>query len=256
MNRRSFLTTIAGGAMLGAASLSPLLQNSAVAKGRAPIKAICFDAFPLFDPRAIFSLVKTLVPDQGETFSEMWFNKIFAYSWLRNSGDQYTDFTSVIADALNYTSTRLAVDLSNDTREQLTDIWYNLQLWPDARAAIESFSEQGIKLAFLSNLTEKMLRANTRRNGVEDQFEIYLSTDNVRAFKPSPRAYQMGVDAFELPKENIAFAAFGAWDAVGASWFGYPTVWVNRFDRPAENLDSGAITSGRDISVLTNFVKA
>jgi len=31
-----------------------------------------------------------------------------------------------------------------------------------------------------------------------------------------------------LRKEEIVFAAFGGWDAVGAKWFGYPTFWVNR----------------------------
>jgi 2-haloacid dehalogenase len=37
--------------------------------------------------------------------------------------------------------------------------------------------------------------------------EPHLSTDRVKAFKPDPRAYQMGVDAFKLKKEEIAFAA-------------------------------------------------
>jgi len=38
-----------------------------------------------------------------------------------------------------------------------------------------------------------------------------LSTDRVRAYKPDPRAYQMGVDAFGLPRDAIAFGAFGGW---------------------------------------------
>ena len=99
-----------------------------------------------------------------------------------------------------------------------------------------------------------MLRINARSSGIEESFEFYLTTDKVRAFKPSPTAYQMGVDAFKLPKKNIAFAAFGAWDAVGASWFGYPTVWVNRFGLPEENLDANGITVGRGIDTLTEFV--
>jgi len=41
-----------------------------------------------------------------------------------------------------------------------------------------------------------------------------------------------------LQKQEIAFAAFGAWDAAGAKWFGYPTVWVNRGGVPAEELDA------------------
>lgn len=135
------------------------------------------------------------------------------------------------------------------------EVWLQLKPWPDFSAALKIFKDKGIRLAFLSNLTEEMLRINTKKSGIEDAFEFYLSTDNVSAFKPHPRAYQMGVDAFNLPKKNIAFAAFGSWDAVGASWFGYPTVWINRFGLPAENLDSGVITTGRDITTLVDFVK-
>lgn len=55
-----------------------------------------------------------------------------------------------------------------------------------------------------------------------------LSTDRVRAFKPDPRACQMGVEGLGLRREEIVFAAFGRWDAAGAKAFGYPTFWVNR----------------------------
>ena len=46
----------------------------------------------------------------------------------------------------------------------------------------------------------------------------------------------MAVDAFRIPKEQIAFAAFAGWDAAGAKWFGYRTFWVNRAGQPAEVL--------------------
>ena len=73
-----------------------------------------------------------------------------------------------------------------------------------------------------------MLDAVVKNSGLEGFFEGHLCTDKVGVFKPDPRAYQMGVDAFGLKKEEIAFAAFAGWDAAGAKWFGYPTFWVNR----------------------------
>ena len=42
--------------------------------------------------------------------------------------------------------------------------------------------------------------------------------------------------AFGIHREQILFAAFAAWDAVGAKWFGFPTVWVKRLNSPAEEL--------------------
>jgi len=99
-----------------------------------------------------------------------------------------------------------------------------------------------------------MLRMNAKNSGIENVFEFYLSTDRVEAFKPDPRAYQMGVEAFGLPKENIAFAAFAGWDASGATWFGYPTIWLNRLDQPTENLDTNSIIMEKNMGGLVDFV--
>ena len=84
-----------------------------------------------------------------------------------------------------------------------------------------------------------MLRSCLEYSGLNGMFEHLLSTDKVREFKPSPRAYQMGVDAFRMNREEILFVAFGGWDAIGAKSFGYPTYWANRMMAPAEQL--GAI---------------
>lgn len=67
-------------------------------------------------------------------------------------------------------------------------------------------------------------------------YEHVLSTDAIRTFKSDPRAYQIGVDAFALRREEIAFAAFGGWDAADAKWYGHATFWVNRLKLPVEGL--------------------
>jgi 2-haloacid dehalogenase len=62
------------------------------------------------------------------------------------------------------------------------------------------------------------------------------AADRVRAYKPDPRAYRMAIDHFGLPREQIAFAAFGGWDAAGAKTFGYWTYWCNRLRTPVKVL--------------------
>lgn len=86
--------------------------------------------------------------------------------------------------------------------------------------------------------------------------EASLSTDSVRVYKPDPRAYQMGIDAFILKREEFVFAAFGGWDAAGAKLFGYPTFWVNRLNLPVEELGVAPDPIGRNLTDLADFVKA
>jgi 2-haloacid dehalogenase len=64
----------------------------------------------------------------------------------------------------------------------------------------------------------------------------------------------MGPDAFKLPKEEIAFAAFAGWDAAGAKWFGYPTFWVNRAKTPVEELGVVPDGVGSGMADLVKFV--
>ena len=71
-----------------------------------------------------------------------------------------------------------------------------------------------------------------------------------------PRAYQMAVDAFGLKREAILFAAFAGWDASGAKWFGFPTVWVNRMKSPAEELSVVPDVMCNDLSGLVTFATA
>ncbi len=111
-------------------------------------------------------------------------------------------------------------------------------------------------MAFLSNLTDAMLDAVVKNSALEGFFEPHLSTDKVKAFKPDPRAYQMGLDAFKLRKEEIAFAAFAGWDAAGAKWFGYPTFWVNRSNAPVEELSATPDGMGSGLGDLVKFVLA
>lgn len=248
-DRRRFLqiSSILG---LSVVSLRVLAMHPSILSGK--IKAVAFDGFPIFDPRSVLAAANSIYPgvqDLGQT----WFTKIFAYTWLRTSGKRYTNFLQVAEQALDHTIAARGLTMTNDRRAELMGTWMELKLWPDVFEALEALATQGIHLTFLSNLTEEMLRTNARANGIESAFE-YLSTDRVSAFKPDPRAYQMGVDLFNLPKEEIAFCAFAAWDAAGASWFGYPTVWVNRLQQEAERLNQRDVIEGKDLGTLINLV--
>ena len=127
----------------------------------------------------------------------------------------------------------MKLELSGAQRDQLMQSYLGLKAWPDVAPGLKKMRDAGIRMAFLSNFTAEMLEAAVRNSGLQGMFEDHLTTDRVKAFKPDPRAYQMGVDAFGMKKEEIAFAAFAGWDVAGAKWYGYPTFWVNRAERAA-----------------------
>lgn len=253
LDRRAFTVL----ATAGVAAVAIKMPGKPVHAGtRSKIKAIAFDGFPIIDARPVFTLVEEIFPGKGLELSNAWRTRQFEYTWLRTLGGNYADFWHVTEDALVFAAKIAKVELSAEQRDRLMQSYLSLKAWPDALPALKQFRDAGIRMAFLSNLTNAMLDAVIRNSALEGFFEDHLSTDRVRAFKPDRRAYQMGVDAFKLPKAQIAFAAFGGWDAAGAKWFGYPTFWVNRTDVQAEELGVVPDGVGTGLGDLAKFVIA
>lgn len=232
-----------------AATLAP----AAYGQARTPVQAIGFDGFVVFDPRPIAVLTEQLYPGKGDALGALWRTRQFEYTWLRTLTGRYTDFWTVTQDALVYAAAAAKVELTGEKRDRLMQAFLELKAYPDVAPGLRALRDAGIRLAFLSNLTQPMLKAAVASAGLEGLFDEYLSTDRVRAFKPDPRAYQMGIDGFGLPREAIAFAAFGGWDAAGAKSFGYRTFWANRLHLPVEELGVRPDAIGDNLQALVRF---
>jgi 2-haloacid dehalogenase len=75
----------------------------------------------------------------------------------------------------------------------------------------------------------------------------------VRAFKTDPRAYGLGPSTLGLAAKQILFVSSNGWDAIGATWFGYTTLWVNRAGLPLEQLDTSPTRTGSSLRDVLGF---
>ena len=210
--------------------------------------------FVLFNPDSIVSVVDQVVPGKGREFTNLWRTRQFEYSWLRSITSRYVDFSAITEDALLYTASAMHVDLTAMQRQRLLDAYLHLTPWPDTSDALRRLRESDVRVITIANLTPMMLRANAERAGLTTFFEALVSTDANHIYKPDPRAYQLGVERLKLSKREIVFAAFAGWDAAGAKSFGYPTVWVNRFNQPLEQLGVRPDRTVVDLKGLLDFV--
>jgi 2-haloacid dehalogenase len=250
LNRRHFLGLTAGSVLAGPFSTVCLTAEASQSR----FKAVAFDAFPIFDPRPIGALAEALLPGNGQALMNAWRVRQFEYQWLRALGGRYVDFLQATNDSLAFAINQLRLDVPSAKREQLMAEWSQLKVWPDAGAAIKVLHDAGLRLAFLSNMTSRVLTSGLREAKLDGMFEAVISTDRIRSYKPDPRAYQMGVDTLGLRKEEILFVAFAGWDVAGAKWFGYPTFWANRTGAPQEELGVEADAAGADLAALLSFV--
>jgi 2-haloacid dehalogenase len=240
----------------GAVALTGPVASSPPAPARTLAKAIAFDTFPIFDPRPVFAVAEELYPGRGADLSQEWRTRQFEYAWLRTLEGRYADFWTVTQDALAYAMRKLSLAANADKTSRLMNTYLGLKPWPDVIPVLKALKDEGIRLGFLSNFTREMLTSCIVASGLDGMFELLLSTDRVKAYKPDPRAYQMGVDVFGLQREHIVFAAFAGWDAAGAKSFGYPTFWVNRLNAAPEELGVVPDGTGKDLRDLMTFVNA
>ena len=249
LDRREFLN-------LAAVGLTATVLPGARAEDNAALrfKAIAFDGFPIFDLRPVAAIAETTFPGNGQALMNAWRTRQFEYQWLRALAGHYADFRQATEDSLVFAARSLKLDLRPEARDTLMFAYSNLAVWPDVPSALGALRKAGVRLAILSNVTERMLQDGIKRSGVDGLFEAVLSTDRIKTYKPDPRAYQMGIDALHLRREEILFVPFAGWDAAGAKWFGYPTFWVNRLGSPAEELDVTIDGSGPDLNALVKFV--
>ena len=257
MSRRQFLEVVGAAALTaacgpGAGAAGGERRAAQAAAGPRRIRAVAFDLFTLFDPRGVEARVAEVV-GAGSALAGTWKTRLFEYCWIRAASGKYVDFERMVKDSLTYAAATHQVALSEPARARLESVFTELSLWPDTAATLSALKQRGLRLAPLANYAPRMIERLLGRAGIREMFEDLVSTDRARTYKPDPRAYALAETAFGLSREEIAFAAFGGWDAAGAKWHGYPTFWVNRFQAAPEELVE-ADASGPDLTVLAAWL--
>ena len=193
------------------------------------IRALVFDLYgTLYDVHSVRSLCEKLYPGKGDAISKMWRQKQLEYTWMRTLMNQYKDFETATLDALRYTCGALHLTLDAANEKLLCDEYLQLSPYPEVPAALAQLKAAGFKLAILSNGSRHSIRQVVEHSGLTSSFNGLYSVDEVQRFKPHPSVYQLAVTGLGVPASDILFVSSNAWDATGASYFGYRVCWINR----------------------------
>ena len=200
------------------------------------IKACVFDAYgTLFDVHSAVDRYRQRLLGLADQVSSLWRTKQLEYTWLRSLMGCHADFWQVTQDALDFAFQAHHLH-DPDLRRDLIEAYLHLDCYPEVPEALSILKARGFTLAILSNGTPAMLEAAVKNSGLEQLVEHIFSVEEVGIFKPDPRVYRIAVDCLHVQPEEILFQSSNAWDASGASVFGFKVAWVNRFGQSAERL--------------------
>jgi 2-haloacid dehalogenase len=221
------------------------------------LRAILFDAYgTLFDVHSVVLLADQLFPGQGERLSLLWREKQIEYTRLvtMSAGDRYRPFWELTRAGLRYAAARLSLDLTADAEERLMNQYRHLSAFAENHAVLAELQQRGVRSGILSNGDPDMLAVAVKSAGFAGLLQHVISVHPTRRYKTDPAAYALGPAALDLPPKDILFVSSNAWDAVGATWFGYTTLWVNRTGAPPEQLGTEPTFIGRSLrDVLNHF---
>ena len=220
-------------------------------------EAVLFDAYgTLFDVYSVGLLAEQLFPGHGQQLSVLWRDKQIEYTRLvttSNDGAHYRPFWDLTRAGLRYACRRLALELSPAAEEQLMNQYRHLSAFPENREVLSALRARGVVTGILSNGDPGMLGVAVRSAGLEGLLDHVLSIDAVRKYKTHPDAYALGPRATGLPVQQIAFVSCNAWDALAATWYGYRTLWVNRYQLPFEELGTPPTRTGTSLRDVLAF---
>ncbi|MCP5269830.1 MAG: haloacid dehalogenase type II [Burkholderiaceae bacterium] len=229
--------------------------------GRSPAaapKAVLFDAYgTLFDVYSVGLLAEQLFPGQGDALAQVWRDKQIEYSRLVSmsggQGQHYKPFWDITRAGLRFAAARLKLTLGDEAEAKLMNQYRHLSAFPENREVLLALKARGIRAGVLSNGDPDMLGVAVKSAGFADLLDPVLSVHATRRYKTDPATYALGPQALGLPARDILFVSSNGWDAIGATWYGYTTLWVNRGGLPLEALDTEPTRIGTSLRDVLSF---
>jgi len=216
------------------------------------LRAVLFDAYgTLFDVHSVALLAEQLFPGYGERLSLLWRDRQIEYTRLVSmsgrDGEHYRPFWELTRAGLCHAAARLGLKLEAPAEDRLMNQYRHLSTFPENRDVLAELQRRGVPAGILSNGDPEMLAVAVKSAGLSELLQQVISVHSVRRYKTDPAAYALGPAALGLPAREILFVSSNCWDAIGATWFGYTTLWVNRTGAPLDPLGTEPSHTGRTL---------
>jgi 2-haloacid dehalogenase len=122
-------------------------------------------------------------------------------------------------------------ELSPADRSTVADSFLELSPHPDVEPALRRLREAGVRAVTLTHGTPGVAEAGLSRGGVTPLVERTLTSESIRAWKPSREAYLWAAGSCDVAPARMALVAAHSWDVQGAQRAGLTGGWVPRAER-------------------------
>jgi 2-haloacid dehalogenase len=122
-------------------------------------------------------------------------------------------------------------DLPADARAAVADAFGELAPHPDVEPALRRLVQAGVRVVTLTHGSPGVAEAGLARGGITPLVEQTLSSETIRAWKPSREVYLWAAGACGVAPDRMALVAAHGWDVQGAQRAGLTGAWFPRSER-------------------------
>ncbi len=217
-------------------------------------EALAFDMYgTLVDPIGISKQLEAYLPEEPLNVAEVWRQKQLEYTFRLTVMERYEDFEQVTRKALDYALAATGQNLGPEQKDALMARYDELERFADVEPGLEGLKRAGHAMIVFSNGTPRMLEAIMDAAELRPYFQGFVSVDEVRAYKPSPKAYRHAARRLGRPIGEVRLVSSNPFDDIGAEAAGMRAAWV---DRSGGLFDTLGSPPGIVVGTLTELADA
>src|SRR5947199_2509048 len=158
----------------------------------------------------------------------IWFQMFMQYCFVDNCTNQFNSFHSIAAATMQMAGKALGTTIEPAEINNVLDLLKQVPLHEGMQNGFSELVKYDYRIAALTNSSEKIIKERMERTGIISYFEIVLSAEHVKKYKPCIEAYQWATQQLKvLPQEVLLITSHG-WDITGGANAGMLTAYMNK----------------------------
>jgi len=158
----------------------------------------------------------------------LWFQLFMQYCFVDNCTVQFNNFSAIAKATMQMTAKELDREISEADINYVLELLKYLPLNDGVQEGLSKLSEGNYRIAALTNSPEKTVRERMERTGLISYFEMVLSAENIKKYKPCIEVYEWAAGKLNEDLSKILLVSAHGWDIAGGANAGMQTAFMKR----------------------------
>jgi 2-haloacid dehalogenase len=182
----------------------------------------------------------------------IWFELFMQYCFVDNCTAQFNDFNSIANATMHMAGRSIGNVVDENEIQNLLALLKHLPLHEGVEEGLSVLSDHGFRIAALTNSPEETIKERMELTGLVSYFEMVLSAEHVKKYKPCIEVYEWAAKQLEVEASKILMVSAHGWDIAGASNAGMQTAYLNQSNQMLYPLAPKPIYTIKDLADLAS----